>query len=101
MAIRVRVEEDFEIVVAKNDRIVLSQCLPDVWLFQFGRDVECLVVPEHFHPRAQRRIGLLVPFDVAERLAPWRIRPGRVVQFTVDNDRRTRSITDVATWWRF
>ena len=39
------VEEDFEIVIVEDDRIVLGEGGPDVGFLDFGGDVEIMVVP--------------------------------------------------------
>ena len=66
VVVAVGVDEDFEIVVVEDDRVVLGERAPDVRLFQFGGDVEVLVVPEHLGAGAKAGLGFASPFDVGE-----------------------------------
>ena len=92
--IAVRIDEDLEVRIDKNDGIVLRQGGPDVRFLQLGRDVEIFIVPEHLRPGAKRRPG--GPLDVHEILGPRRGRPGVVVQFPVDGDRGRRPRANIA-----
>ena len=75
VAVAVRVDEQFEIVVMENHRVVLGQGTPDMRLFEFGRDVEILVVPLHFGagPESGARLG--AAFNVDKVRCPRRIPP--------------------------
>ena len=47
VVVAVGVDEDLEVVVVEDDRIVLRKGAPDVRFFEQGPDVEIRVIPEH------------------------------------------------------
>src|SRR5262249_20020747 len=55
VVVRVWVDEDFEIVIVEDDRIVFGQRRPDVRLLQLDSHIEELVVPQHLRSRSKAR----------------------------------------------
>src|SRR5580698_8952407 len=73
-------EEDLEVVVVEDERVVLGESGSYVWLFELCSDVEIVVVPEHFHAGAKARLGLGGALDVDEVGCPGSGFPSGVVQ---------------------
>src|SRR5262249_38251481 len=88
-------DEDLEVVVVENDRIVLGQGAPDVRLIQQGGDIEVHIVPEHLGASAESRARADVPLDVDKVVRPWGCLPGVVVEPAVDLDRSTCPIAEI------
>src|SRR5438094_706216 len=99
LVVRVRVavwiDEDLEVVVAKNNGVALGQRCPDVGLFHLGGYVEVLVVPEHLRACAETRPRTALAFDVDERRGPLGGSPGGFVELAVDGDPRRGARRDV------
>ncbi len=72
-----------------------GQRRPDVRLFEFGADIEILVVPQHFHASAEAGFGMIVALDIDECIGPLALAPGRIVQMPVDFDRRDSAMAFV------
>ena len=86
-----RVEEDLEVVVVEDHRIVLGERGPDVRLLQLGGDVEVVVVPEHFGAGAEAGRGAAPPRMSTKAVGPGGGLPRGVVELAVDADRRGRA----------
>jgi hypothetical protein len=80
VAVAVRVDEDLEVVVLEDDRVVAGERGPEMGLDQLRPDVEERVVPEHLRARAQRGARPRLAFDVDELGRPGRASPPRIVQ---------------------
>src|SRR5579859_1766988 len=100
MAVAIGIDKDFEIVVLKDDGVILLDRGPDMRLIQFGADVKKLVIPEHLDACTQGRLRLGVAFDVPKRFRPGYGLPGVIVQFAVNYRRLGRAITDIAARMR-
>ena len=75
VAVAVWVDEQLEIVVVENHRVVLGQRGPDMRLLQFGGDVNIFVVPLHFGAGPEPRARLGAAFNVDKVRCPRRIPP--------------------------
>ena len=96
VVVAVGVDEDLEVVVLEDDRVVLGQGAPDVRFLQLGGDVEVRVVPEHLGPGLEPWERLHVSLDVDERVGPGDGLPGLLVELAVDRDRLGRPVADIA-----
>ncbi len=93
--VAVGIDEDLEVVVLEDDRVVLSQLAPDVGLFQLGGDVEVGVVPEHLHAGPESGTGFRVSLDVHEVVGPGGELPRLIVDQAVDDDGSLRPAADI------
>ena len=96
VAIAVRVDENFEVIVMKDNRVMRRQTALDVWFFEFGGHVEKTVVPEHLGPSAKTRRRLLAPLDIDKIFGPGGPLPGLVIQLAVNPNWPFSAITNVA-----
>ena len=84
MVVAVGVDEDLEVIVVEDDRVVLGEGRPDVRLFQQGTDIEIRVVPEHLGARPRTGAGADVSLDVHEVIGPGSGFPGLLVELAVE-----------------
>ena len=96
VVVAVGVDEDLEVVVMKDDRIMLRQRGPDVRFLEQGADVEICIVPEHPGAGLEPRGRAGFSQDVDEGIGPGGPSPGFIVQAAVDLNRGRRLIADVA-----
>jgi hypothetical protein len=89
------IEENFEIVVVEDHRIVLGEGGPNVRFLEFGGHVEIPVVPEHFDSRPIARRGVAGALYVDEVFGPVRVAPRGVVEVAIDADRRGGAVASV------
>jgi hypothetical protein len=98
LEVRVRVpvgvDEDFDVVVLKNDGIARVERRPELRFFEVGPEVQKLVVPEHPDASGERRAPRAV--DIDKRIGPRRSAPRRLRQPSVDLQGRGRPIADRA-----
>lgn len=93
--VSVRVEEDFEIVVVEDDRVMLRQGGPDIRLPQFGADVQRAVIPQQLRPGPEARPRKGAAPDIDEILGPRRAGPSRPAQRTVEPGWLARPMADI------
>src|SRR5690349_19376895 len=98
MTVAVGIDEHLEIIITKNYGVVMGQGRPDLRLFQFGRYVKVLIVPQHLGARAEARLRLIVSLDVREVPRPGCLLPIRFVQPAINHDRPRGVMTLVALW---
>ena len=97
VVVAVGVDEDLEVVVVEDDRVVLGERAPDVRLLELGGDVEVLCRPRASWPGSGTAgSGLQVPLDVDEGVGPGDGLPGLLVELAVDRDRLGRPVGNVA-----
>ncbi len=94
--VAVGIDEEFEIVVVEDDRIVLGERPPDMRFFQLRGDIEIFVVPQQLGAGAEPRLRPAIAFDVDEIIGPGSNLPSGVVQASVDLWRRLGAIADVS-----
>src|SRR4051794_3082296 len=82
--VAVRVDEDLEVVVVKDNRIMFGERAPNMRVLDIGGNVEVLVVPEHLHTRLKARLRLCIAFNVHEVVRPWSRRPRRIIKVPID-----------------
>ena len=97
MAVSVGIDEDLEVIVMKNDGIMLGKRRPDVRLFYLRPDIEIIVIPEHLDTRSEAGEGLAIALNIDEVLGPGSVLPGRVVELTIDGDRTAGPVTEIAS----
>lgn len=85
VGVGVGIDEEFEVVVVEDDGVVLGEGAPDVGFFEFGGDVEVLVVPLHFGAGLEAGLGFLRAFDVEEEGRPGGLLP-LGVEVAIDGD---------------
>ena len=90
------VHEDLEIGVLENDGVVFGEGGPDVRLFQFGGDVEEIVVPEQFGAGAEAGCWPGAVLDVNEIGGPFGLGPGGFVEVAVNGNRGGGVAAEVA-----
>ena len=96
MRVAVGVDENLEVVVLEDHRVVLGEGAPDVRLLQFGRDVEVVIVPEHLDAGLKTRAGLFVPLDIDEIVRPRRVVPRRIVELSINHHRCLGAIRQIS-----
>ena len=80
MVVAVGIDEDLEVVVLEDDRIMLGQGAPDVRFLELGGDVEVLIVPEHLGPGLIPRQGFAIALDIDESVGPRDGLPGLLIE---------------------
>src|SRR6185312_13789186 len=85
-----------EVVVAKNDLVLLGDRSPDVRLLKLRVDVEIFIIPEHLRAGAEAGGGFGGAFDVGKVVGPGGVGPGGLIGFAVHRDRTGGAVADVA-----
>ena len=88
--VAIGVEEDLEIGIVEDDRVLLGERREHVRIVQVRTHVEVRVVPAHLDAGLEARRGLAVTFDVHEALTPrhalplWIVEPAREFDRALD-----------------